>query len=349
MATELPCYRLDKERLPALLAALADGAGVIAPLADPPGAPRFAAYHPGAAVDLGRFAHMPPKGAVFPQAETLLHYEQSAQLTVTAAPPPAEPQVVVGLRPCHSRAFQILDAFLVLGDYPVGYYQAYRDNTALVTLACNSFKQTCFCTSVDCHPADARGSDWLLHDLQTYYLVETTSAKGEDLLARLGGPAPLGLTAAGAADRDAARAQADAVAAAMPVRFAAAGMVETLAARFDHPAWRQAAQGCVNCLACTYDCPLCFCFKIEDIDQGGCGERQSCWDSCMAKSFTLMARGHQPRPTKLERYRQRILHKFQYMPQQEGLLGCTGCGACIECCPTGVDITESVKLLLESK
>jgi predicted aldo/keto reductase-like oxidoreductase len=44
-----------------------------------------------------------------------------------------------------------------------------------------------------------------------------------------------------------------------------------------------------------------------------------------------------------ERWRQRFMHKFSYIPYLHGLLGCTGCGRCLEACPSRIDIREVVK------
>jgi len=47
-----------------------------------------------------------------------------------------------------------------------------------------------------------------------------------------------------------------------------------------------------------------------------------------------MAGGHNPRQVAASRLRQRVLHKFSYIPTQNpGLVGCTGCGRCVDLCP----------------
>lgn len=46
----------------------------------------------------------------------------------------------------------------------------------------------------------------------------------------------------------------------------------------------------------------------------------------MYKDFTMMASGT-PRPTQLERYRQRFMHKLVYFPaNNDGMFSCVGCG-----------------------
>lgn len=55
-----------------------------------------------------------------------------------------------------------------------------------------------------------------------------------------------------------------------------------------------------------------------------------------------MGHGHNPRSTQVPRSRQRLMHKFMYQHQQFGVVGCTGCGRCVELCPVNVDIREAL-------
>ncbi|HET6430574.1 MAG TPA: 4Fe-4S dicluster domain-containing protein [Phycisphaerae bacterium] len=40
-----------------------------------------------------------------------------------------------------------------------------------------------------------------------------------------------------------------------------------------------------------------------------------------------------------------MLHKFSYSPRQYGLVGCVGCGRCVDACIGAIDIREVVKEL----
>jgi len=62
------------------------------------------------------------------------------------------------------------------------------------------------------------------------------------------------------------------------------------------------------------------------------------WDSCMFPLFTLHASGHNPRPSRKERFRQRIMHKFNYFVENNGRVACVGCGRCVENCPVNLDV-----------
>jgi len=83
------------------------------------------------------------------------------------------------------------------------------------------------------------------------------------------------------------------------------GMPERPKERFDDPAWKSLYYACFGCSACTYICPTCHCFDVQDYGCQEQGERFRCWDSCMPGQFTLMAGGHNPRPARKERVRNR--------------------------------------------
>ncbi|MGN0763159.1 MAG: 4Fe-4S dicluster domain-containing protein, partial [Aristaeellaceae bacterium] len=102
---------------------------------------------------------------------------------------------------------------------------------------------------------------------------------------------------------------------------------------------------CLGCGTCTFVCPTCQCYDIRDFDTGSGVQRYRCWDSCMYSDFTLMAHGTN-RPTQLERFRQRFMHKLVYFPSNnEGLYSCVGCGRCLAKCPQGLHIVKVIKAL----
>ena len=79
---------------------------------------------------------------------------------------------------------------------------------------------------------------------------------------------------------------------------------ETLAL-YDAPFWEDVAFACINCGTCTYVCPTCWCFDIQDETCGETGIRMRNWDSCMFPLFTL--------------------HGIR--PQSQGGKGCAGAAA----------------------
>ena len=128
------------------------------------------------------------------------------------------------------------------------------------------------------------------------------------------------------------------------------GSAEVFRKRFDEDDyWQKMAAQCLSCGICTYVCPTCYCFTITDEIENMRGERLRSWDSCMFSHYTLEASGHNPRPSKLNRYRNRVGHKFSYIPEKyDGLIGCCGCGRCIRSCPVSIDIRQVAGSLKEN-
>jgi len=118
-------------------------------------------------------------------------------------------------------------------------------------------------------------------------------------------------------------------------------VVEKLKGMFDSPFWDGESLACIRCGICTYLCPACHCFDINDevlVPAPPAGERVRTWDNCQFPDFTMHSSGHNPRPNRASRLRQRVLHKFRYFVENFGDYQCTGCGRCINYCPVGIDI-----------
>ena len=177
---------------------------------------------------------------------------------------------------------------------------------------------------------------------ETALYWRTNTEKGEALTARLS------LLADGGADAVAAlQARTREVMEKLPLHGLSlegfgAGKTKAL---FDRPEWKQLSESCLGCGTCTFVCPTCQCYDIEEFDTGKKVRRFRCWDSCMYSDFTQMSAG-QPRPTQLERFRQRFLHKLVYYPENnEGIFGCVGCGRCLAKCPIHMNIVKVIRTL----
>ncbi len=294
-----------------------------------------------------RPANSPPKGVIFPQCDALFSF--------TFVKDPENPQktaielkenltfpktILIGSRPCDAKGFTVYDRPYTETDTADPYYKGRREQTTVVTMACKSPSAGCFCTAVGGNPSDKEGSDALITELNKGYFVEALTDKGKEILQASG-------VEDGSPYQKEAEEKKKEVTAMVKTPYGPEGLGMLSRELFDNDEfWDNAVAKCVSCGACTYLCPTCYCFNITDEETTDKGERIRSWDGCMFVHFTLEASGHNPRPTKFQRFKNRAGHKFLYYPEKyNGVIACCGCGRCIRYCPMSVDISEIVSKL----
>ena len=286
-----------------------------------------------------------PKGYLFPQTERLMRFKNDSSdpqgMIMEEEPGISGKQLLLNIRPCDAKAFSILDHIFERDERTMDvYWKDKRDNTVLVGLACKDPCPTCFCTSVECGPHSEEGLDVLLVDLGDRLLVRPLTDTGKSLTADLDQAEP--------GDTEEAAKQKDAAEAAITQGIT----MENIRARnvleeYEHPCFDRIFESCINCGTCTFYCPTCHCFDIQDETQEDLGKRIRVWDTCMSWLFTQHTSGHNPRSRKKDRVRQRFMHKFKYMPDKFGVIGCVGCGRCTSKCPVNIDVRSVVNSMDE--
>lgn len=276
------------------------------------------------------------KSVVFPRTEKLFSYKKTKENTeITDASTETFPEVVLwGTRPCDAAAFiPLTDTFN--GDYPDVLYNNRLGKVYVLSFSCSTCDEYCFCTSVNGGPGNTAGSDILFTKLSNGdYLAEAITEKGKQLVAdnqSLFEAAP-----SEAKEPNLAKVQ---------TYFNQDEIQAKLQNLFENPVWDEKSRACLGCGSCAFVCPVCSCFDIQDEKHGSKGSRLRCWDSCGFSLFTLHTSGHNPRETQGARWRQRILHKFLYMPNKSKVAGCVGCGRCSRACPADINILETVTAL----
>jgi ferredoxin len=313
------------------------------------GAVRFRRYRPGIVPVLNRLTRLSPKEVVQPQVERLLRFEYVKGAEASAPVQLAlddevrvAPALVFGARPCDARAFALTDRVFREGPVVDTLYRARRENTLFATLICREGDDACFCSAVGGGPADLEDSDLAIIPVEGGLVVKALRDRAVPLIEALG-------ESVSASIEEAARRVVEEVSRQRVGDLDAEGSVSAFRGRFeDRDYWRDVAERCLSCGVCTFVCPTCYCFTITDEMRDLKGERLRSWDSCMFCQYTLEAGGHNPRPTRLDRYRNRVGHKFSYFPERyDGKFSCTGCGRCVRSCPVSIDIRRAVAGLKE--
>ncbi|RLB29245.1 MAG: 4Fe-4S ferredoxin [Deltaproteobacteria bacterium] len=289
-----------------------------------------------------------PKSLLFPQSERMFEFtldetnEDSHILKET--PKEYPPAVVFGIRPCDAKALRLVNVNFDNPEFTDPWWAKRLDSMTFIGLGCNDPCSTCFCTSVGCGPFHEEGLDILLFDLGERYLAKALTDKGEQLLGQGGFQED--------ADVD-TRKRAGELKKEAEHKISSHVPTDKLKDKdllnlFDAPFWDEVAFACINCGTCTFLCPTCWCFDIQDEVSKNQGDRIRNWDSCMFPLFTLHASGHNPRSEKVQRARQRFMHKLKYYVDKYGNgVACVGCGRCVNYCPVNIDIREVFKLMNE--
>lgn len=283
-----------------------------------------------------------PKKVIFPQREVFFEFGSGNETgcEVKEALPAEQPAVIFGVRPCDARALTLTDK-VFSGDFEDPYYWKRRKSTVLVGLSCNTPPSpNCFCLSVGGSPFAKEGLDVMLTDLGDTYFVETLTEKGEQLMQEAGN---LFTDAKEKEKSDRENLQAEAEKKISRQVRDVEKIPGKLKEMFDASFWDEESLGCIRCGICTYLCPTCHCFDINDevtATSPLAGKRVRTWDNCQFPDFTMHSSGHNPRPDKASRLRQRILHKYNYFVERYEDYQCTGCGRCVSKCPVGIDIID---------
>jgi sulfhydrogenase subunit beta (sulfur reductase) len=114
--------------------------------------------------------------------------------------------------------------------------------------------------------------------------------------------------------------------------------------------WDELAKICFGCGICSYVCPLCYCFEVEDkAEFNSCKTcRKKRWDACMLPEFFALA-GTNPKEKLRDRIYNWYHHKFVRFPKEYGTAGCVGCGRCIKYCPADINFREWLDKIINEK
>ena len=288
-------------------------------------------FRPGTSSEIltdDRVSYKSIKEFYFPQVEQMFTFADGEVVENTELPG----FLIFGARPCDLEALRVMSKVFMDGKYADPFFQRHFEANLVIGVGCLSVKPGCFCDQLGIDKEFSDFCDIMLIDIGESYTIEYLSEKAKEALGGYSKELNCDNT-----------------------RKANLPKVEQIAfnleapdpAYFDVIDWEETVQTCLGCGLCSFICPTCHCFDFKDVQEKGQVNRYKCWDSCIYPKFTLHASGHNPREHLSERYRQRVLHKFKYVPMNAELTACTGCGRCIRSCPVGMNIEAIAKKIME--
>lgn len=288
-----------------------------------------------------RNTRLSPKAIIYPPSERLfecsLDEKDPACNIFKEVDKDRTPLAIVGIRPCDAHGLGIVQRNFDNPEYKDPWWVSRFESCTLIGLGCSSPGSTCFCSSVGGGPFSEKMLDVLLWDLGDQFMARAVTQKGETFLVQAGG---------GAEADQVAKKKAEEVEKSAAKRLGRGISADRIRGKkindlFNASYWEDVAFACINCGTCTYLCPTCWCFDIQDEVFGKTGDRIRNWDSCMFPLFTLHGSGHNPRDKKVQRLRQRFMHKLKYYQDKYNAgVQCSGCGRCVQHCPVNIDIRE---------
>jgi len=278
------------------------------------------------------------KTLVFPQSEVMFTYSldetKEGHHVLNETPFADTPRAAVGIRPYDAKAIYILKKNFDTADYKDPYFLRRFEKLTLVGLAENNPSSLNFSTSCETGPFDETYLDIMLVDTGDEYLGKILTEKGE-AFANAAGFTEADESLSSKIDELKKEAEAKIKS---KVSFDNIEKMTELDL-YNAPFWKDIAFSCINCGTCTYACPTCWCFDIQDEVKGKDGLRMKNWDSCMAKTYSVHTTGHDPRHDSWQKTRNRFMHKLKYyLDKYEDGIMCVGCGRCVSQCPANVDI-----------
>lgn len=337
-STEIEVYALPAEEFTAAVDRLFTlGEKIIAPTRAPRGDVFFREVESREQMMLESFGNseISPAEHIRPSKEVYFSYElRPGEPPVMTPPPPVEPFVIFGIRPCDVSAICALDHFFLERNPRDDLYARRRRAATLIALACTEpAAETCFCPCCEGGgPVAEEGFDVQLSKVGEWYIVEIASEKGErirNLWKSLLEPATEEMLEQRAEQEEQCIEQmfSNNANIGAAVRRVSAGKVEP-------ETWNEIAEHCYSCGACSFICPVCTCFDVNDVDLGDKrGVRVRQVDSCRTFGYPREAAGGVRGFPTAARARMYANHKLSYDHYRErGRYGCVGCGRCVVAC-----------------
>jgi sulfhydrogenase subunit beta (sulfur reductase) len=274
---------------------------------------------------------IPPKKFFIDTEEVILSFNEE-DWSFSEPEQIASKSVIFGVHACDIYALNLLDRIFI-DDKPDIYYSERREKSMIVGLSCTP-DEYCFCASTGTGYA-LEGFDIFLHEIDDGYIVRVGSLKGFSFLEKNSEifQEPDRQDIINFQEREDERQKS------FQRELNINGLQDFLDLAYDSQIWKEYADECLGCGTCNLVCPRCRCYEVTDnlnLDIQS-GDKIRSWSSCMLNKHGLVAGGHNFRPTRAERLRNRFNCKGS---RREGLQNCVGCGRCTVYCPVDIDYVE---------
>jgi len=278
----------------------------------------------------------PAKKLLFPPLEKLVNYEIGEKINVTPVLESSE-KILFGINAWDINGMNFLDRFFSTNFIDDNYIE--KRKKLLVIGMDSEPAETNFSPSMGAEYAKD-GFDIYLTELEKRYFARVATPKGNEIIESYAK-----VKDASAEDFK----EYDRYMDNYRMKFKLSADIKSFYDNFesiydDEDFWKRIAKNCYSCGSCNLVCPTCFCFNIRDdieLDQKS-GSKIREWDSCMIPDYGLVAGGHNFRPDKENRLKQRYRCKLKTFIDRFGNYACVGCGRCIEACMAGINIAEDI-------
>ena len=278
----------------------------------------------------------PAKKLLFPSTEDLLSYKFEENITVNQVNQSSE-KILFGINAWDLNGLNFLDRIFTT-DFIDENYLEKRNKLVVIGMDTepdvNNFACQMGSESVNL------GFDLFLSDLGDRYFVRVATAKGNELLSKYS-------TVTEASEKDFA--DYDKFVKEYRNKFKLEVDIEGFHENFEitygkNQLWDKLSKNCFSCGSCNLVCPTCFCFNVKDEMKINLKEgiKSREWDSCMIPDYGLVTGGHNFRPTRSNRLKQRYRCKLKTFIDKFGVFSCVGCGRCIEACLAKINICEDI-------
>lgn len=312
-------YKIDKSSLKKWIEILSKEGEIIAPKKEGNGDIfySFIDNYEGIVFDFAGTPINTPKDFIFEHYKTLFKWDFKNSPLIEESKDEQKKRIIFA-RNCDIKAIKLLDNWF--GKNPKDdTYKKFRENLLIIHLGCSKIGLFCFCSTFDISPIEKFD-----FDMQILFLNEDLILQVKNEIMQL----PQYLKKIENIEIDTET-----------KKYNIENIKNIADIQGNNILYDEIDRRCQVCDGCTFLCPACSCFDIADFGDETSGERVRMWDSCLFESFTRMAKGYNPLPTKKERWSHRLSCKLLFNERS-----CTGCGRCDMSCPGNIGMSSILSI-----